>query len=117
MSTLQSLPLRGGVLTDGTVVAVDTRSSKVRDGSGSPRRQTTYAPVVEFVGAQGTTHQVTTGVSGGTRPEVGSTRRVSYLPSDPSRARILGDRQQAMGRGLLLVAGIALLVVAVVVAR
>ena len=46
----QSRPLRGGVITAGTVVDTQQETSTIRD-SGPRRRMTTYAPVIEFTDA------------------------------------------------------------------
>jgi hypothetical protein len=112
VSTVQSRPLRGGVITDGTVVEVETRTDTV--GAGTPRhRMRTYAPKVEYRDSAGSTHRVTSSISGGVRPTVGATVRISYLPDSPDRARIMADGHTMVGRYLFLVVGVGLLVAAV----
>lgn len=104
-STLQSMPYRGGVVTNGTVVSSETRRSPIGDGDAFRRRMRTYAPVVEFSDGDGVKRTVTSRLSGGEQPAVGATLRVSYLPSSPQRARILGDAHTRVGRYLFLIVG------------
>jgi hypothetical protein len=105
-STVQSRPFRGGVLTDGTVVSIETRRTVIR-GSGGRRVSRTYAPRVEFIDGHGATQAVTTSLSGGARPAIGSVVRISYLPARPEQARIMGDGHTRVGRYLFLVVGLA----------
>lgn len=72
----------------------------------------TYAPVVEYTDSVGVTRSVTSSLSGGVPPTIGSTVRVSYRSSDPARARILGDSHSRVGQYLFLVVGIGFLVAA-----
>jgi hypothetical protein len=104
-------PLRGGVITTGTVVRNDRESTRL--GGDRTRRMTTYAPVVQFTDQAGVTHEVTSALSGGKSPVVGSIRHVSYLPSDPGRARIMADATTWIPIVLFLVVGLGLLVAAV----
>jgi hypothetical protein len=112
VTTVQSRPLRGGVVTKGTVVAVETRRERI--GPASARRtQRTYAPQVRFEDGNGVAHTVTSSLSSGVPPDVGSTVRISYLPERPERARILGDNHTRVGRYLLLVVGLGFIAAAV----
>jgi hypothetical protein len=51
------------------------------------------------------------------RPTVGSAVRISYLPAEPTRARILADAHTRVGLGLFLVVGVAAVIGAVLLAR
>jgi Protein of unknown function (DUF3592) len=110
VSTVQSRPLRGGVETQGKVVAIETSRSRF---AGSRRVMQTYAPRVEFYDSAGAPHSVTTTLSSGVPPEVGAIVRISYLPQRPDRARILNGSATRTGRYLFLVVGIGFLAVAV----
>jgi hypothetical protein len=115
VSAMQSRPFRGGVETDGTVVSIETRRSRI--GAGSSRRtMQTYAPRVEFADVNGVTHSVTSSLSGGVPPAVGDTVRISYVPADPGRARIMGDAHTRVGRYLLLVVGLGFLAISIALA-
>jgi hypothetical protein len=111
VSTVQSRPLRDGV-TDGTVASIETRRDVIGPAGGR-RVSRTYAPRVEFVDGNGATHTVTSSLSGGVRPAVGSTVRVSYPPARPEQARILGDAHTRVGRYLLLVIGLGFIAITV----
>ncbi|MDT4974832.1 MAG: hypothetical protein QOG98_590 [Pseudonocardiales bacterium] len=112
VSTVQSRPLRDGVVTDGTVASIETRRDVIGPAGGR-RVSRTYAPRLEFVDGNGATHTVTSSLSGGVRPAVGSTVRVSYLPARPEQARILGDAHTRVGRYLLLVIGLGFIAITV----
>ena len=103
-------PIRGGVITTGTVISNDRKTTRT---DGGRTRMATYAPVVEFTDQAGMTHQVTTSLSGGKAPVVGSTRQVSYLPSDPSRARLMADSTTWVPIVLFLLVGLGCLIAAV----
>lgn len=76
-------PLDDGVVVDGTVVDVDTRT----DSDGDR----TYAPIVDYVDpATGETHRITGSVSTSSRPSIGSTEEVSLRPGEPESARVVG---------------------------
>lgn len=76
-------PLDDGVVVEGTVVDVDTRT----DSDGDR----TYAPVVDYIDpATGLTHRITGSVSTSSRPTVGSTEEVSLRPGEPETARVVG---------------------------
>jgi len=109
-----SRPLRGGVITTGTVIRNERESSTIESGP-SRRRMTTYAPVVQFTDQAGVPHELTPSLSGGKPPAVGSTRQVSYLPSDPGRARLLADSTTWVPIVLFLVVGLGCLIAAVAV--
>ena len=112
VSTAQSRPLRGGTVTDGTIVAITTHRDRI--GAGASRRtMRTFAPEVEFRDSNGVSHTVTTSLSGGVQPTVGATVRVSYLPENPDRARILGDSHTRVGRYVFLVVGLGLIAAAI----
>ena len=110
VTTLRSRPFRGGVLTEGTVVGIETEMSRV----GANRRpMRTYAPKVEYRDNAGTAHTVTSSMSGGVQPEIGAAVRISYRPEEPDRARILADRHTRVGSYLFLVVGLGFLAAAV----
>jgi hypothetical protein len=112
VSTVQSRPLRGGVVTDGTVVAIETGRDAIGP-AGWRRTSHTYAPKVQFVDDAGVTHTVTSSLSGGVQPTLGSTLRISYRPERPEQARILGDAHTRVGRYLFLLVGLGFIAVAV----
>ncbi len=114
--TVQSRPYRDGVVTTGTVVSTTAETTRFDTSSGR-RSMRTYAPVVEYTDDVGLTHSVTSPLSGGVRPAVGSTVRVSYRSSDPAKARILGDSHTRVGQYLFLVVGIGFIAAAVYAAR
>ena len=114
--TVQSRPYRDGVITTGTVVSTKAETSRFNTSSGR-RTMRTYAPVVEYTDSVGVTHSVTSSLSGGVPPTIGSTVRVSYRSSDPARARILGDSHSRVGQYLFLVVGIGFLGAAVYLAQ
>src|SRR3954453_9835797 len=58
-----SRPLRGGVITTGTVTDNQRESSTIQV-RGTGRRMTTYAPVVQYTDQAGVTHHVTPSISG-----------------------------------------------------
>ena len=107
LATVRSSPLRGGVITDGTIVAVDERDSATPQGFSR-----TFTPTVEFRDSTGTTHTVTASMGTGWRPTVGSTMRVSYLQANPNRARVVANARTRIGSLVILGVGIAFLVVA-----
>src|SRR3954454_3371742 len=113
---VQSRPYRGGVVTTGTIVATKAETSRIT-GSGGRRTMRTYAPVVEYADVNGMTHSVTSSLSGGVQPTLGSTVRVSSRSSDPAKGRILGDAHARVGQYLFLVVGIGFVVAAVYLAN
>ena len=107
-----SRPYRGGVITTGTVVQMTTEHP---DGPDYVQRQMVglHAPVVQFTDQAGVTHTITSKLSGGRAPVIGSTRLVSYLPAEPAKARIVATRQTIIPIVLFLVVGLGCLVGAV----
>lgn len=76
-------PLDDGVIVEGIVVDVDTRT----DSDGDR----TYAPVVDYVDpATGQIHRLTGSVSTSSRPSIGSSEDVSLRPGEPESARVVG---------------------------
>lgn len=76
-------PLDDGVIVEGTVVDVDSRTDT--DGDR------TYAPIVDYVDpATGQTHRIAGSVSTSSRPTIGSIEEVSLRPGEPESARVVG---------------------------
>lgn len=76
--------LKSGAWTKGTVVDVEEDTSRDDDGTLS----TTHYPVVRFTTADDSTVEFTSTVGYGSRPDIGETVDVRYLPDDPEQAEI-----------------------------
>ncbi|MCW2497772.1 DUF3592 domain-containing protein [Jatrophihabitans sp.] len=98
------LRTRGWTKVPGVIIGIDDRES-----------MRTYAPVVEYTDGTGQTRRMSTSLSGGARPPVGSQVTVSYRSEDPARATLTGVPGQAGAKWLFLVVGVACTVGAILV--
>ena len=97
--------LKSGVQTLGTVIGAE------RDDDTT----TTYNPVVQFTTADGRTVEFTSAVGYGSKPDVGGTLDVRYLPHDPEQAEIDRATTLVLPAAFALLTGLGLLVAGAVV--
>lgn len=98
--------LKSGVQTLGEVVGAE------RDDDDNA---TTYSPVVRFTTADGRRVEFTSAVGYGSKPDIGGTVDVRYLPHDPEQAEIDRATTLMLPVALGLLTGLGLLVAGAVV--
>lgn len=79
--------------TTGTVVSVVTDHARYSSGTG------THTPVIEYT-VRDQKYRVTSQISDGTYPDVGTSREVAYNPAQPGEAKVVGS---VVNRGFLFI--------------
>ena len=90
----QSLPFKGGIITEAVIVAsVEDFSSDATTGGTTTR----YFPVVEFRSPDGRLFRARSKVSTLSRPDVGEEVEVSFRPGNPRRVHLVDPITQNPG--------------------
>ena len=103
----QSLPFKGGIITDGVIVAsVEDFTSDATGGTTSR-----YFPVVEFRSPDGRLLRAQSKVSMLSRPDVGEEVEVSFRPGNPRRVHLVDPVTENPGLIALGIVGALLFVI------